>query len=339
MSNFSFPKTCIRDASGNALVGAKLYFFEVGTTTPKDTYQDYELTVANTNPVITGSDGFTPPIFAVADGYKIVATDADDVALPGYSHDEYWPSIVESSGVINVTSNSSTPALTATNTGSGPGAKIVNSGTGHALEVEGDTSSPAKAPFYVVPIDSDPSSPIKGTLYPRSSGGGWRFYDGVSVNNVVGQRFCGGDEEESIGLVGDAFSTYHILPANSIIAGVGVRVRASVTVTAQVGNPDLTVQLSLGDLIGQATMAAVSVGDRAFFDCFVYIPAVGAAVTAFCNGVVAQNTGAGVLTAGCGDETPLVIDTTAAIAAAVLAIRVGGTSATLRLDFLSVDVA
>jgi hypothetical protein len=139
MSNFSFPKTCLRDSSGNALVGAKLYFFEVGTTTLKNTYQDYALTVPNTNPVLTGSDGFTPPVFLAADGYKIMATDADDVALAGYSCDEYWPSNIPSTALIEALSNSSAPAILATNTSTGPAISSVSTGSGPSIEITPNT--------------------------------------------------------------------------------------------------------------------------------------------------------------------------------------------------------
>lgn len=51
------------DGNGDPLPGSKLDFFENGTTTPKDTFTTAALTVSNSNPVITDSDGRVPAIF------------------------------------------------------------------------------------------------------------------------------------------------------------------------------------------------------------------------------------------------------------------------------------
>src|SRR5210317_408910 len=45
------------DHNGNPLSGGKLYTYEVGTTTLKTTYSDYDLQTANANPVILNSRG------------------------------------------------------------------------------------------------------------------------------------------------------------------------------------------------------------------------------------------------------------------------------------------
>ncbi len=45
------------DANGQPLAGGSVAFYEVGTTTPKGTYQDQGLTIPNSNPVILDSAG------------------------------------------------------------------------------------------------------------------------------------------------------------------------------------------------------------------------------------------------------------------------------------------
>src|SRR6185295_2959637 len=45
------------DGNGRPLVGGKVYFYSVGTSTPKDTYQDSAQTSLNTNPVILNARG------------------------------------------------------------------------------------------------------------------------------------------------------------------------------------------------------------------------------------------------------------------------------------------
>ncbi len=45
------------DANGQPLAAGLVYFYEVGTTTPKATYLDQALSVANSNPVLLNSAG------------------------------------------------------------------------------------------------------------------------------------------------------------------------------------------------------------------------------------------------------------------------------------------
>ncbi len=45
------------DSNGQPLAAGSVYFYEVGTTTPKATYQDSGLTVPNSNPVVLDSAG------------------------------------------------------------------------------------------------------------------------------------------------------------------------------------------------------------------------------------------------------------------------------------------
>tara|TARA_R110000868_G_C10972546_1_gene770338 strand:- start:359 stop:1363 length:1005 start_codon:yes stop_codon:yes gene_type:complete len=80
MARLSNPVPQILDSNGNPSGGAKVYFFEVGTTTPKNTYSDAGLSIANANPVVADSAGRLPSTFL--DGnYKVVAKDSDGVTL------------------------------------------------------------------------------------------------------------------------------------------------------------------------------------------------------------------------------------------------------------------
>lgn len=64
------------------LVGGKVYFYEAGTTTPKDTYTSSTGLVKNTNPVILNARG-EADIWLGTGLYKMVVTDADDVQQGG----------------------------------------------------------------------------------------------------------------------------------------------------------------------------------------------------------------------------------------------------------------
>ena len=78
---FDFPIDTAFDANGDPISGAKLYFYETGTSTPQDTYSDDALSSANTNPVIADSAGRFGDIFLTGADYKVTLTDASDVTI------------------------------------------------------------------------------------------------------------------------------------------------------------------------------------------------------------------------------------------------------------------
>ena len=82
MSNrINFPLNVALDTDGDPIAGAKLEFFESGTSTPLDTYTEETLTTANANPVIADSAGRFPDIFMQSKNYKVVLKDASDVTI------------------------------------------------------------------------------------------------------------------------------------------------------------------------------------------------------------------------------------------------------------------
>jgi hypothetical protein len=68
------------DDAGAPLGSGKLYFYESGTTTLKNTYADINLTIANTNPVILTAAGRQPNIFFNGNA-KGILTDKNDVQI------------------------------------------------------------------------------------------------------------------------------------------------------------------------------------------------------------------------------------------------------------------
>lgn len=65
--------------NGQALVGATLGFFEAGTLIKLDTFQDENLTILNTNPVVADGEGRFPDIFLKNQKYFVEFKDADGV--------------------------------------------------------------------------------------------------------------------------------------------------------------------------------------------------------------------------------------------------------------------
>jgi hypothetical protein len=83
MARLILPYQSVFDLNGHPLPGAKMYFYESETVTPKDTYSDEALTTPNTNPVIADSQGQFGDIF-ITGAYSCKLDDADDVTQPDY---------------------------------------------------------------------------------------------------------------------------------------------------------------------------------------------------------------------------------------------------------------
>ena len=68
--------------SGVVAVGAKAYFYDAGSTTPRSIWTKSDATVAASNPVIADGDGVIPPtwITGTAD-YRIVIKTSTDVLI------------------------------------------------------------------------------------------------------------------------------------------------------------------------------------------------------------------------------------------------------------------
>ena len=79
-SDLNQPST----GAGVPLAGAKLYFYQEGTTTPITVYQDKALSTPHASPVVADASGIFPPIW-VNEGtnstYKTVLTNAADVTI------------------------------------------------------------------------------------------------------------------------------------------------------------------------------------------------------------------------------------------------------------------
>lgn len=112
----------LRDSSGNALSGGKVYTYIAGTTTNKDTWQDIAKATPHANPIILDGNGKKQ---VYADGlYKIVIADSADNIL--YTHDNLYFSNFsgpttwagETTGSSNAYVATLTPALLALTDGS-----------------------------------------------------------------------------------------------------------------------------------------------------------------------------------------------------------------------------
>jgi hypothetical protein len=76
------------DVDGRPLNAGKLYTYQAGSTTPFATYTDVNGLIANTNPIILGTDGRPPSEIWLTDGffYKFILTDSNDVTIQTYDN-------------------------------------------------------------------------------------------------------------------------------------------------------------------------------------------------------------------------------------------------------------
>lgn len=63
MSRYVNPRPQYLDGSGDPVASGTLTFYEPGTTTPKTTYSDVNLSTANANPLSLDADGRCPSVF------------------------------------------------------------------------------------------------------------------------------------------------------------------------------------------------------------------------------------------------------------------------------------
>lgn len=81
MSLLPTPRQFAVDANGAPLAGAKLYFYETGTSTPKAVYSDAGLSTALAQPVTADGAGLWPAIYLSSADYKVTLQDAFGVVV------------------------------------------------------------------------------------------------------------------------------------------------------------------------------------------------------------------------------------------------------------------
>lgn len=94
------PRASAFDADGDPRSGAKLYFYEPATTTPKEVYSDSTLSTVISQPVEATSAGLWPTIFMQSSTYRVILKDADDVTI--WDEDNYDPGLGAGFGVASV---------------------------------------------------------------------------------------------------------------------------------------------------------------------------------------------------------------------------------------------
>lgn len=91
---FQLPKTVPLSTTGSLLSGAKLTFFQAGTSTLQTVYTDRAQTVPHTNPVVADGNGVFAPIYLDETlDYKVTLSTSADVEL--YTVDDFNESLTQ----------------------------------------------------------------------------------------------------------------------------------------------------------------------------------------------------------------------------------------------------
>ncbi|WP_193315615.1 right-handed parallel beta-helix repeat-containing protein [Janthinobacterium aquaticum] len=93
-SLLSQPKQLFQEANRNPMVGGQFFTYAAGTLTPKTTYQDAALTIANTNPTIVNARGEL--LMYGAGTYRVILKDAAGNTIYDVDNIESSQSIVDS---------------------------------------------------------------------------------------------------------------------------------------------------------------------------------------------------------------------------------------------------
>lgn len=88
----------VTDSEGRGIPG-KLYSYDTGTYTPKDTYSDAALTIPNANPLDSDGAGRFFDVYLGAGGYRLELRDDNDVVL--WTQDDYYQAL-DGSDLANI---------------------------------------------------------------------------------------------------------------------------------------------------------------------------------------------------------------------------------------------
>jgi hypothetical protein len=116
---FVSPQVQALDTLGVKAPGAKLRFYDAGTTDPRTVYSDDGLSIAYVQPIVADSAGVWPAIFLPTGVYKVTIHSSADVLLATY--DDIDPSLSTNAGALAVASGG-TGATTAAGARSNLGA-------------------------------------------------------------------------------------------------------------------------------------------------------------------------------------------------------------------------
>lgn len=176
----SFDQIC--DASGDPMSGAKIYVYNVGTTTLRDVFSDTALTPpAAANPIICDSAGRHDMRYTATGSYKIVIKTSADVAV--YTRDNIDGRVPVGSGALAI-ANGGTSATTAAGALAALGAPTAAEVADLAAQVAafaGAAASTEKTHVATGTTAQRPASPADGDIRRNTTIPQWEGYSGAAA--------------------------------------------------------------------------------------------------------------------------------------------------------------
>lgn len=145
-SNFQQPRAQAFDTNGKVLAGAKLRFYDTGTTDPREVYSDEGLSVPISQPVVADSAGRFVQIYVQTGTYRVKLFTSSEVLV--YDEDDIDPSLGTNAGALAI-ANGGTGATSAPAALSNLGAFSAVSGAALAVRVD-DLEALTQAPILAV---------------------------------------------------------------------------------------------------------------------------------------------------------------------------------------------
>lgn len=174
------PKAQFLTATGEPLVGGKVYTYAAGTTTPQATYTSASGVSANTNPVILDARGEANIWYTNGVSYKVVLKDSadstiwtvDNISIAGSMATQNSNAVSITGGTIGsgVTFNGNTTGTASNVTGV---VAVVNGGTGSNLAANARTNLGAAASGAntdITALDQSTLVVANGTIAATSMG-------------------------------------------------------------------------------------------------------------------------------------------------------------------------
>lgn len=177
----SFDQIC--DASGDPMSGAKIYVYDVGTTTPRNVYAASDLSgSAAANPIVTDSAGRHDMRYTATGSYKIVVKTSADVTV--YTRDNIDGRVpVGGTGILAI-ANGGTGASTAAGALaalSAPTAAEVADLAAQVAALAGSAASTEKTHIATGTTAQRPAAPADGDIRRNTTIPQWEGYSGAAA--------------------------------------------------------------------------------------------------------------------------------------------------------------
>jgi hypothetical protein len=179
----------INDSNGDPVSGAKIYVYDVGTTTPQSLYSDTGLSASVSNPIITNSAGRTTTdggttvgmVYKASGSYKIVVKTSADVTI--YALDNIDGRVPVGSGALAIANGGTgqTTASAALSALGGVDAATVADLAADVAALVGAEASTEKTHLATGETGERPATPVEGDVRRNTTTNRWEGYNDAAA--------------------------------------------------------------------------------------------------------------------------------------------------------------